>query len=50
MYLRLWRLMTIKQKEEWINKNILKFGGIEENEFSRDSRKKCIYEVSRSTK
>lgn len=28
MYLRLWRLMTIKQKEEWINKNILKFGGI----------------------
>ena len=49
MYLRLWRLMTIKQKEEWINKNILKFGGIE-NEFSRDSRKKCIYEVSRSTK
>ena len=41
--------MTIKQKEEWINKNILKFGGIG-NEFSRDSGKKCIYEVSGSTK
>ena len=28
MYLRLWRLMTIKQKEKWIKNNILKFGGI----------------------
>ena len=28
MYLKLWKLMTIKQKEKWIERNILKFGGI----------------------
>ena len=28
MYLNLWKLMTTKQKEKWIERNILKFGGI----------------------
>ena len=28
MYLRIWQLMTIKQKKKWIERNILKFGGI----------------------
>ena len=28
MYLRIWQLMTIKQKKKWIENNILKFGGI----------------------
>ena len=49
MYLRLWSLMTINQKESWIKKNIIKFGGIG-NEFSKCNRKECIYEISGSTK
>ena len=28
MYLRLWSLMTIKQKEKWIKDNILKWDKI----------------------
>ena len=28
MYLKLWKLMTTKQKKKWIERNILKFGGI----------------------
>ena len=28
MYLNLWQLMTTKQKKNWIERNILKFGGI----------------------
>ena len=28
MYLNLWQLMTTKQKKKWIERNILKFGGI----------------------
>ena len=28
MYLRIWQLMTIKQKKQWIENNILQFGGI----------------------
>ena len=28
MYLNLWKLMTTRQKKKWIERNILKFGGI----------------------
>ena len=42
MYLRIWQLMTTKQKKKWIENNILKFGGI------RNGKEKYISEINGS--